>query len=169
MNYWNMEEVIEEAFDNGEVVELLKGEKDYSLPVPDLPVDVPTDWTRLIPSGIHNLYRNRQEECVKKQFESAVLSLCAGNPEELWISAYVLYTQLDTESRDEAAFALDRKLLILFTRSVYACAAFLENSRYHSEDISMYEDIKRLDTILREDYGIRLLADDSISNLMNNT
>lgn len=162
MNYQTMEEVIEKAFDNDEVVELLKGEKDYSLPVPDLPVDVPTDWTRLIPSGLHPLFRNRQEERVKRQFESAVLSLCAGDPEELWICAYVLYTQLDTECRDEAAFALDRKILILFTRSVYACAAALRSSRYHREEITMYEDIIRLDTILREDYDIRLLADESI-------
>ncbi|MDO5133736.1 MAG: hypothetical protein Q4D81_12275 [Eubacteriales bacterium] len=157
MKLQNILQDTEKAYERHELLPLLKGQGGYSLPVPDFPVDIPTDWTRIIPLGIHRLFAERKEPGIIKDYEKAIRELCGGSGTDVWICAYVLYVQLDTEARGMGAFSIDRGLIPVFTEAVARNAPFLKENRYGTDTLSMYEDIQRLDTILREDYDLNIL------------
>ena len=144
------------AYEKKEFFELLTGQKDYKLQVVDVPIDVPTDWTRVIPLGIHALYRETQEEQVLADYVEAISRLISGTPTEVWIAAYVLFVQISTEYRGKASFILNRDVFPPFHKAVEKNRAWLEKHSY-GRKMSMYEDIIRLNKNLMENHQTSML------------
>ncbi|MBQ6636936.1 MAG: hypothetical protein IJH81_11335 [Lachnospiraceae bacterium] len=154
----------QKAFENNECYELLTGQKGYALPVPDLPIPVPTDWSRVIPHGIHKLFRETKDETIPAQYERAIGRLITEGGESVWIASYVLFTQLSQEYKGKASFLLHRSIFPLFHEAVKKNRDFLEQHQSGWGGMTCFEDIVRLNQILWEDYGITMLPSEVVNN-----
>ena len=61
IEFKNIKENAMKAYEKGEIFEFLLGYNGYNLRVIDVPVDVPTDWTRIIPYGIYAMYEESSD------------------------------------------------------------------------------------------------------------
>ena len=146
------------AFEKNECYELLTGTDEYYLPVYDIPIRIPTDWSRLIPDGIHAVFSDTQDRKILEQYEQAIARLLAGSGREVWIAAHVLFAQLDTEFSGNASFTLNRNIFPLFHKAVEDHLSELQTDMCGWGEMTLYQDILRMNRILLEDYSIQMLV-----------
>lgn len=140
-------ESAKKAYCNNEMFEFLTGRKGYNLPVVDAQVDVPTDWTRIIPFGVYALYVKDNDKELVKMFEAAIIKALNGKAQDIWAAAHILYIQMDKQKQDKAHFFIDGTLCSILHEK-------MENSKrelskyypYGKNDWNMYEDIFRLNS-----------------------
>ncbi len=136
----------EKAYKNGELYEFLTGKNGYNYPCPDAQVDVPTDWTRIIPHGIYVLYDKTKDENVIVQYQDAINQAINGTAQDLWSAAYVVFCQKENEQRNKSPFVLDTTHL---SSNIYEAinkkrAELEQYYPYGKNDNNMYGDIMRL-------------------------
>ena len=146
-----------EAFAKKECYELLSGSKGYELKVFDMPIPIPTDWARVIPKGIHALFKQTKDPSIPEQFEKAVGRMLKEGNEKVWYAAYILFIQLGEEYERRASFLLNRNIFPLFHEAVRENRTFLETHETGWGGRSYFQDIRRMNRILYEDYGITFL------------
>ena len=66
-------ELTRKAFENDEVAEFLCGEKGYSvMGNRDIPINIPTDFGRIVEKGIYELYLTTNDEVIIKKFRKPI-------------------------------------------------------------------------------------------------
>lgn len=132
-----------------------------------LNVPTPVNWVALVRS-IWDMYEKLDKEEKKRfvpDFEKALVNLIKGSDYEIWAVAYVLAMQVshqEGKNRD-VPFIIDLRVVKLFWNTVKGKQ--LELTQYYPlgrRDLSAYDDIMRLDSILLEDDGA------SYSSISNN-
>lgn len=68
----NIKENAKRAFESDELFEFLTGRNGYDCPVIDVSIDVPTDWTRIIPFGIYALYEESKDVNILNEYKNAI-------------------------------------------------------------------------------------------------
>jgi len=152
-----IKEAARKAYLNGELYEFLTGRNGYDLPVADAPVNVPTDWTRIIPNGIYEIYREDEDSRVIAAYEAAIEKAIHQGEADVWIAVNILYFQLDQENMEKAPFKIDRRILEKLKESLNLHKAYLEATPLHGKQWSMYDDVLRLDRNFTEDWQYALL------------
>lgn len=142
----------EKAFKNNELYEFLVGINGYVLPILDASLGLLTDWTVIIPNGIFELYKNSEDkEKVKRDFFDAVRKMLDGSADEVLGVAYILFILLKYQSRCSSPFDIDDSLIKLFRNEL------LSGKVNRSE----YDEVVRLNNILRNRYDIVLLESEA--------
>ena len=101
----------EKAYNNDELYEFIMGRNGYQLRVIDAPVDVPTDWTRIIPNGIYAVYQELEDGNVVYKYEQAIIKAINGTCQDLWCAINILYFQIDHEKMNKSPFFIDKTIL----------------------------------------------------------
>lgn len=156
-----MEEIKElflQAVERNEIDKFLKGEGIYKVSLPHMvPVSIPTDWTTAIPDGVYEVFKEKPELNINRQFEKAILSLIDKDIFNLYVSVYVIFEQLQNECRGEAPFKIDKgKVVPLLIKEIKAKQEDLKNDfRWTGANNreGLWGDFKRIDEILKEDTG----------------
>jgi hypothetical protein len=148
----------EEAFRKDEIFEFLTGRNGYELRVIDAPVNVPTDWPRIINNGIYALYSELHVEKVIVSYEEAIKKLISGNSEDLWSAVNILYFQCDHEMMKKAPFSINKEVFAdLKMKIINSRKALEEQFPYGKGGWNMYEDILRLNSNYIRDWGYSFL------------
>ena len=158
IEFKNIKENAMKAYEKGEIFEFLLGYNGYNLRVIDVPVDVPTDWTRIIPYGIYAMYEESSDKKVKKEYEQAIRKAIKGTPKELWCAVNILYFQIDQEKRGKAPFVVDKDIVLGIKRTIInSRTEFKIEFPYGKNGWNMYEDILRLNANFEGDWGVGFL------------
>lgn len=159
IDFRNIKETAIKAYENGEIFQFLLGYNGYDLRVIDVPVDVPTDWTRIIPYGIYAIYEEMLDEKVKEAYEQAIRKAIKGTPKELWCAVNILYFQIDHEKMGKSPFMIDKEIVSGLTQTIINARAALEKELpYGKNGWNMYEDIMRLNSNFEDDWGMSFLS-----------
>ena len=149
-----------QAFEKGKFYELLTGKDGYDKPVVGIPVDVPTDWTVVIPKGIYQLYNNFPHFQIVRDLEDAIRRMLKGSSTEVWMAAYVIFNLIRNEQIGKAPFSIDRKIFGDFSRALNCKKEELcKNTSYGGGDYpnGLYGDIERLNYILKSKYSVSMV------------
>lgn len=105
-------ELIKEALNNNEVIELLEGKGDYRLENSSwASISAPTDWTRVVPM-IYKEYVGIQDESIKDKYEAAIENMLLGSAEDTYCGLAVLYFQTLRENANRSPFSINRSRMI---------------------------------------------------------
>ena len=144
----------EKAYNNDELYEFIMGRNGYQLRVIDAPVDVPTDWTRIIPNGIYAVYQELEDGNVVYKYEQAIIKAINGTCQELWCAINILYFQIDHEKMNKSPFFIDKTILNGLTDIILNKRQDLEKEfPYGKNGWNMYEDILRLNHNFKTDWN----------------
>ena len=159
IEFKNIKENAYKAYEKGELFEFLMGYKGYELKVIDAPVDVPTDWTRIISNGVYEIFRDTLDEGVKKEFEEALIRAISGTCEEIWEAANILYFQMDHEKMGKAPFCISEVIAQSAKKKIMEKRTQMEQFYpYGKNGWNMYEDILRLNQNFKNDWGYGYLS-----------
>jgi hypothetical protein len=90
-------ELTRKAFENDEVAEFLCGEKGYSvMGNRDIPINIPTDFGRIVEKGIYELYLTTNDEVIIKKFRKAIMTLNS-TPIQVWCAYMACWNQISNE------------------------------------------------------------------------
>lgn len=90
-------ELTRKAFENDEVAEFLCGEKGYSvMGNRDIPINIPTDFGRIVEKGIYELYLTTNDEVIIKKFRKAIMTLNS-TPIQVWCAYMACWNQIFNE------------------------------------------------------------------------
>ena len=149
-----IKEAATRAYKKKEFYEFLTGRADYSLSVIDISIDVPTDWTRIIPQGIYAIYNESGDDNIKTAYEAAIEKMIQGSPKDIWQSVYIVFIQKDMEQQGESPFTINEAILERMKLRVRECKKKLDAvSAFGDENYSMYDDIWRLNSNYKKDWG----------------
>lgn len=160
ISFKNVYSETERAFKNNEFYELLTGKKGYQLPILDVPVDIPTDWTIIVPCGIYELYRKTQNDKVKNDYQCALEKMMQGSPDEIWMVCNILFGQLKNQKLGKSPFVIDETILRDFNVAIKNNRKKLESDiNWGGNDYpnGLMGDIERLNSILKRKYSISMV------------
>lgn len=158
IEFKNIKENAEQALLKDELFEYLTGRKGYDIRVADVPTDVPTDWTRVIPYGIYALYEETKDMCIIEKYQRAILCAIENSIEDLWSAVNIIYFQLDHEMLHKSPFNIDQSILSGLKEKIISSRSELEKRfPYGKSGWNMYEDILRLNHNFTEDWGYGFL------------
>lgn len=150
------------ARERGELSKYLCGEGGYAiLGNPDIPANIPTDFSRMI-DGIYALYKAAPDENFIDEYVRAVVSL-DDTPVHVWCAYHAVFLQILDENgclKYPPPFTLPDEVRTRVRDNVLKNETALRNCReYLGEDYKdgLWGDIARLDGILAEDYGTCVL------------
>jgi hypothetical protein len=154
MTEWeNIEENAKKAFENNEFYEFLTGRNGYSYYTSWLNVNIPTDWTSIIPNGIYKLYEETKDAKIIEAYEDAIIKAINGDAEDLWSAFNVLFFQLDHENMGKSPFKISKRVTAGLKEKVIASKENLEKNYPNGKNNwNMYEDILRLNNIYSKDW-----------------
>jgi len=154
ITFSTIKENAKKAYEQDQMFQFIMGYDGYDLRVIDAPVDVPTDWTRIIPHGIFALYDETKDENIIRKYEEAITKAVNGNLRELWSVTYVLFVQARMEKQKRAPFEYDRDASAGITDKIINAREELSKEYpFGKDDESMYEDILRLNSIFKEEWN----------------
>lgn len=159
IQFKDIENAARDAYNNKELFEFLTGRKGYDLRVIDAPVDVPTDWPRVIKNGIYEIYKESPNEDIVASYEKAIKRIIDSANTELWIAVNILYFQFDQENGGKSPFAINKDIIKGLKDRIIDSKGLLEKEYpYGKNGWNMYEDILRLDHNFNRDWGYSLLG-----------
>ena len=95
------------AYVTGQLSALLSGACSYECPLHySIPANVPTDFERVIALGIYRVYEQNNDAGVHSAYKYAIVSLAAGNPEQVWIAYMVALFQVRLEQQNISPFKI---------------------------------------------------------------
>ena len=157
----NVRELVKQANKRDKLMELLEGKGEYKYEVSEfIGANVPTDWARIIDSGIYEEYRINKDESLKEKMENAICKMCQGNEFEIYCATMVVFFQIMSEKRNEAPFNISLQLTPILKQALQSNKGKLE--LYKEWTGKQYEngawgDIERVNSILNEDYGLTII------------
>jgi len=163
MNVTNEEllELTKKAFEQDEVKEFLCGEKGYSVHGNrDIPDNIPTDFGRIVKSGIYRLFLLAEDKNIIRKFNQAFIKLCNGSAEEIWCAYMLWYYLTCCDKRNVSPFIVDKKIVGKLKKAINKNQSQLRNCKKwlgcNSEN-GLWQEIVRIDKNLKERYGVRVL------------
>lgn len=155
----NIKENAKKAFESGKLFEFLTGRNGYDLPVLDAQVDVPTDWTRIIPHGIYALYEESKDVNILNEYQNAIIKAINGSAFDIWCAVNILYFQIDHEMMKKSPFVIDKNVYHdLKDRIISNEDELKKEYPYGKNNQNMYEDICRLNHNFKDDWGYGFLG-----------
>lgn len=153
------------AWKNGILAQYLSGEIIMDPPSPAISnIPTPVDWTTLIPN-VWKTYRmldDKKKTEFVTAYESAIETLINGNSYQLWAVAYVIATQVTHQcsARNSSPFQINKKLQKDFVKTVQdQREGLMLFFPYGNGAENAYEDIMRLDTVLKRKFGVSFVSD----------
>jgi len=150
---------VDKAIKNIRMKDLLLGKADYKCELSEfIPVNMPTDWPNII-RYIYINYENNKN--CKKLYEAALFEILKGDYYELYCGTMIVFLQIMNEHENNSPFTIqtDRCIELIkegVDKKREELCASKEWTGYLFPD-GLYGDIKRIDMILQEDYGISIL------------
>jgi hypothetical protein len=91
----------------------LQGRDGYRVETePWTPAHLLTDWTKIIPWGIYEVYKENPELGLDKMIEDAILEMMDGEPFDIYVALTLVYFQLLSEHYDKSSFIIDRNKVL---------------------------------------------------------
>ena len=155
-------ELTRKAFENDEVAEFLCGEKGYSvMGNRDIPINIPTDFGRIVEKGIYELYLTTNDEVIIKKFRKAIMTLNS-TPIQVWCAYMACWKQIFNEhSKYPAPFKMiDDTLLKTLKSTLINNESSLRNCKEWmgiNKKNGLWDYIIRIDNVLKKDYGVSVL------------
>ena len=155
-------ELTRKAFENDEVAEFLCGEKGYSvMGNRDIPINIPTDFGRIVEKGIYELYLTTNDEVIIKKFRKAIMTLNS-TPIQVWCAYMACWNQIFNEhSKYPAPFKMiDDTLLKTLKSTLINNESSLRNCKEWmgiKKKNGLWDYIIRIDNVLKKDYGVSVL------------
>ena len=153
------------AWKNGILAQYLSGEIIMDPPSPAiLNIPTPVDWTTLIPN-VWKTYRmldDKKKTEFVTAYEKAIETLINGNSYQIWAVAYVLATQVTHQcrARNTSPFQIEKKIGEDFVKTVQDQRKGLTLFYPYGQGAeNAYEDIMRLDTVLKRKFGVSFVSD----------
>ena len=157
-----IKEIVLKATELGCLEKVLRGEGEYRKEVSEfIGSEVPTDWSNVIRGGIYKIYVENPEININNEFENALINLCKGNYYDVYCATMVTFFQIMSEERKSAPFFIKRKIVLeKLKKGLIKNKSELEKcnkwtGRRFPDGI--WGDIRRVDSILFEDYGITII------------
>jgi hypothetical protein len=145
------------AYERDEFFEFLTGRNGYELKVMDAPVDVPTDWTRIIPFGIYAIYEETKDENIIYKYQEAIEKAIGHSMKDLWCAANIIYFQRRKEMQNKAPFILDKQCIRELKKQIINRKDEMEKIfPYGKDELNMYQDILRLNSNFLQEWHCRL-------------
>ena len=86
-------ELLFKAIEKNEIVKYLQGRDGYRVETePWTPADLPMDWTKIIPWGIYQVYKENPELGLDKMFEYAILEMMDGEPFDTYVAFFGVHS-----------------------------------------------------------------------------
>lgn len=161
MNMKNVFEKTRFAFENNEVTELFRGQKDYGFDnLKHIPANVPTDINLILVYGVYPLCKETNipvSECIK----NAIKDLLNASLSDIWIAYFLAMCQKRNEVQGISPITvIDETVSLAISECVKNNKKELGRCKewggYGMQE-GIYGDIVRLDNHLFEDYKVRLL------------
>lgn len=158
IQFTEIKEKTRDAFEKDELFEFLIGKNNYKLQVIDAEVDVPTDWTRIIPNGIYSLYKETKDNTIIVKYEDAIRNAINGIYIDLWCAVNILYFQFDNEMMGKSPFYINKNIINGLKNKIIDSKEELKKLLpYGKGGWNMYEDILRLNQNFVKDWGYSFL------------
>lgn len=153
------------AWKNGILAQYLSGEIIMDPPSPAiLNIPTPVDWTTLIPN-VWKTYRmldDKEKTEFVTAYENAIETLINDNSYQIWAVAYVLATQVTHQcrARNTSPFQIEKKIGEDFVKTVQDQKKELTLFYPYGQGAeNAYEDIMRLDAVLKRKFGVSYIPD----------
>lgn len=157
----NIDEKIRRAIANKDLEKLLTGEKPYTCEISEfIPVSVPTDWPNIIRT-MYLVFENDKSIEIDLQLENTLIMMCNKNYFTIYCAIMVCFVQIMNQRDNSASFYINidriitviKKNIYIYKDELMICKNW---SGYRFKD-GLWGDISRVDNILYEDYGMRIL------------
>lgn len=150
------------AFENGEIAEFLCGEKGYAVHGNrDIPMNIPTDFNRIVGRGIYKLYSAERDKRVIAAFRRAIEEP-DDSPLRVWgafmACCHQIYAEHSTYPApfniiDDELLSKLKAALIRNETALRGCKRWLGINK----DNGLWDYIVHLNGIYKKDYGISIL------------
>ncbi|MBP3489311.1 MAG: hypothetical protein J6K53_13045 [Roseburia sp.] len=156
-----IKELVIRAIKEDALDKMLVGQDEYKCEISQfIAAEVPTDWPNIIRT-IYLLYTEMPDLMVDKKFEEAIKCMCNKGAFEVYCAVMVMFFQIISEERHTAAFVVDRDSIVKnlksklhsFEKELRTCKKWT-GKKYQD---GMWGDIRRVNSILNEDYAITIL------------
>jgi hypothetical protein len=98
-------ELLLKAIEKNEIIKYLQGRDGYRVEMePWTPAHLLTDWTKIIPWGIYEVYKENPELGLDKMIEDAILEMMDGEPFDIYVALYLVYIQYKSISWSRICF-----------------------------------------------------------------
>ena len=98
-------ELLLKAIKKNEIIKYLQGRDGYRVETePWTPAHLLTDWTKIIPWGIYEVYKENPELGLDKMIEDAILEMMDGEPFDIYVALYLVYIQYKSISWSRICF-----------------------------------------------------------------
>lgn len=154
------DDAILEAFENGNLINVLRGTEGYSVAVDHwVSANTPTDWTKILPK--FDKYATKIGiDAAKTMLENAIVSLLNGNAEDLYIGISVFYLQILREEDDRSQIMIDRdKIISVATLRIPTMEKELRETRKwqgQNAPNGLWDEVVRYQKLLKSKFGINL-------------
>lgn len=157
-----IKDLILKSVENKSLEKVLTGEGEYKKELSEfIGAEVPTDWSNIIRGGIYKVYMECPEVNIDVRFENAIISLCEGNYYDVYCVTMVVFFQIMSEERKSAPFSINRLVILQkLNEGLLRNKIALENCKEWTGrrfPDGIWGDIRRVNTILYEDYGIKII------------
>ncbi|TYQ16961.1 UNVERIFIED_CONTAM: hypothetical protein Cloal_3551 [Acetivibrio alkalicellulosi] len=158
----NVKDLLEQAIAKNELNKFLRGDGDYKVSVPHMvPVNIPTDWTNIIPNGIYKLFIENPNIGMDKIFENTLISMIDDDNLNLYVVINVLFEQISKEAENRSPFIIDRcKILPLLKSKLNQNRDDLKTDfRWMGigEPEGLWSEIKRINTIMKKELRVSVI------------
>lgn len=157
-----IKELILKSVENKSLEKVLTGEGEYKKEISEfIGSEVPTDWPNIIRGGIYRVYEEHPELNIDVRFENAIISLCEGNYYDVYCVTMVVFFQIVSEERKSAPFSINRLVILQkLKEGLLRNKVALEKCKKWTGGRfldGIWGDISRVNSILFEDYGIKII------------
>lgn len=156
-----LRELVIKSIKEDNIDKILLGYDGYKCEISEfIAAEVPTDWPNIIRT-LYLVYKEMPDLMVDKKFEEAILNISNQGSFELYCAVMVVFFQIMSEERTIAPFKINREVIINnlknklldFQEELKSCKEW-SGKRYRD---GIWGDIRRVNTILYEDYGITII------------
>lgn len=156
-----VKELVVKAANEGNLYKILLGQDEYKCEINRfIAADVPTDWSNII-RAIYVLYKEMPNLNIKEKYEEAINYICNQGFYEVYCAVMVVFFQIMSEERKQAPFMLNRGVILRKLRTeLQNCEEELKKCKEYTGKKytdGMWGDIRRVNNILNEDYGITII------------
>lgn len=158
----NVRDLIEKAVAKNELNKFLRGDGEYKVPVPHMvPINIPTDWTYIIPNGIYKLFLEDPKIGIDKILENTLISMIDDDNLNIYTVVNVLFEHLSQENENRAPFSIDKSRIIpiLKNKLNQKKEDLKKDFRWMgtSESEGLWSEVKRISNILKKEMKISII------------
>lgn len=154
-------EKILKSIDKDCLDQMLMGQGEYKCEISEfIATEAPTDWPNIMRT-IYLLYNEMPDLQLDFKLENALIRMCNQGAFGVYCGTMVVFFQIMSERRCVAPFRLKKEIVIpKIGRKLYCFEKELKGCRLWTgkkyQD-GLWGDIRRVNSILDEDYGIRII------------